>query len=963
MFSFFSFLFFLSLLYLCFLILLAGDVHVHPGPRRQLSRICYSNIRGLKRNFLELSLISSDFDIIFCSETMVSNRRDVSEILIPGFNKPVQIRCGTIPSARGMCAYIKSGLNAVRCPAYECGCHEVMTVKLTSRFSNYYIFAIYRNPHLDDAIFDCLLQSMARIQEVDRRSAFIFVGDFNAHHRDWLSSISPTDGHGRAALDFANLSDCEQLVHEPTHTSGNCLDLVLTDVPGVVDVTVLPPIGYSDHSGILLEVQTNSVLPNFSYSRSVFMKSRINWEGVRNDVSNIVWRDILHAPSPVDSLNDALQHIFERRVPRRTIRTRSKDAAWFNDDCRRAYRDKQCAYRRWSRSRSRESWDNYINERSVAQDVYVLAETQYHSHLKDLLTGTSQSHTWWSALKQSLFGCDSSLPPLRKPDGSTCFDPTEKANLLATVFDGKQSDSALDLPDTCFPEELLCSLAFRTSELQSLLDDLDPYGGCDPLGCHPVFYKGISSLIAPKLSVIFRGLIRRGEFPQCWRTANVTPIPKGYTPSVLPQDYRPISITPILSKVYERLLARRILGYAEKLKLLPQFQFGFRKGLSANEALLLIAQDLQGSLDRGHESRLVSLDFSSAFDLVNHDALIYKLRSVGVGGSFCNILSEFLNGRKQRVLVDGCYSSFINVKSGVPQGSVLGPLLFIIFTADMWDGIASNMVAYADDASLYAPITSPNDRARIANVLGDDLKTISSWCSRWGMKLNPSKSLNMIVSRSRTAFPQHPDLLVDGSVVPVCGTMKLLGVTLDSKLTFEQHLRNVASSASRRVGLLRKCRKIYADSDVAKHCFYSFMLPHFEYCSSVWMSAADCHLNLLNRAMNRIRFLLPDLDVNLDHRRVVGSLTVLFKIFSRPEHPLHSRLPLPFVSARPTRHSIALNDRAFKLDRHCTNQFSRCFFPALSKRWNELPNSVVLSESCDLFKTRVNAFLLANPVA
>ena len=392
---------------------------------------------------------------------------------------------------------------------------------------------------------------------------------------------------------------------------------------------------------------------------------------------------------------------------------------------------------------------------------------------------------------------------------------------------------------------------------------------------------------------------------------------------------------------------------------MPSSQFGFRKGLSTSDALVCITHDMQVALDAGYESRVISLDFSSAFDRVNHKALLSKVRSLGIGGRFHQILSEFLTDRRQRVTVDGCFSSFSPVFSGVPQGSVLGPILFIIYTFDMWCAIESNMVAYADDTTLYAIIPSPQDRQRIANVLTRDVSRIMSWCDRWGMKLNPSKSHSMIISRSRTPFPSHPDIVVNGVAIPNCSSIKLLGVTLDPKLTFELHLRSLASSISRKVGLLRKCSRIYSSDDIVKSCFYSFILPHFEYCHSVWISAAESNLKLLDRAFNQIKFLLPNLEIKLRHRRMVGSLSYFFKIMSNVNHPLHHHLPAPLQPTRATRHSVSLNDRSLSVNRCNTSQFSRCFIPASVRLWNTLPSEIVNSSNCETFKKRVNTFLLS----
>ena len=175
-------------------------------------RFCYCNVRGLKANLNELSIVSKPFDLVLYSETLVSNFRHTSEILIPGFNKPFILRRNSFPRACGMCIYVKSGFCATRFKKFKCWCHEIMVIRICSRFNNFYVFSLYRKPDLNNSIYDCLLSSMAQIQSIDSKSSFIFAGDLNAHHREWLCYVSPTNNHGHAAFDFASLSGCEQAI-------------------------------------------------------------------------------------------------------------------------------------------------------------------------------------------------------------------------------------------------------------------------------------------------------------------------------------------------------------------------------------------------------------------------------------------------------------------------------------------------------------------------------------------------------------------------------------------------------------------------------------------------------------------------------------------------------------------------------------------------------------------------------
>ena len=199
---------------------------------------------------------------------------------------------------------------------------------------------------------------------------------------------------------------------------------------------------------------------------------------------------------------------------------------------------------------------------------------------------------------------------------------------------------------------------------------------------------------------------------------------KTSSPSIHPEDYRPISITPALSKIFERLVCNRLMKFVKGNHLLPDGQFVYRKGLGSCDALLSMITVFQDCLDKDSECVAVSLDFSAAFDRVNHKALLYKLQLIGIGGPFLKIIENFISSRVQCVKMDGISGSFSDLVSGVPQGSVLGPILFILFTSDMFNVVQNSLIAYADDATLFAPISSPDDRISVNYSLNSDLLNI-----------------------------------------------------------------------------------------------------------------------------------------------------------------------------------------------------------------------------------------------
>ena len=266
-----------------------------------------------------------------------------------------------------------------------------------------------------------------------------------------------------------------------------------------------------------------------------------------------------------------------------------------------------------------------------------------------------------------------------------------------------------------------------------------------------IFLKNVAGNNARKLCTISRGVIRLGSFPECWRSANITAIPKG-APSPDRENYQPISISPILSKVYEKLICRKLSSFCEKYGLLPSAQFACRKGLGCTGARLAISHHLQKSLDAGMESYIVHLDFSAAFDTVSHSGLLFKLKSISVGGSVVSICTEFLSDRRQRIVVDGAASKWIPLISGVPQGTVFGPLLFILYTSEMFELVENRLFAYADDFTLLAAILKPADRPAVADSLNKDLTGIRLFCNQKCMILNPNKTKALFVTWSCLGF-------------------------------------------------------------------------------------------------------------------------------------------------------------------------------------------------------------------
>ena len=267
-----------------------------------------------------------------------------------------------------------------------------------------------------------------------------------------------------------------------------------------------------DHCYVSAIFKTEHAAPDISFSRKIYLKSQADWDGILNDLHELDWPDIDRQVDFVASTNDAFEGTIVRRIPSRAIKFHIKEKAWFNEDCKWANLAKQEAYQLWKRNCSGITRNNYVNLRNVAQKTYAAAEKEYNDSVRDTLVGTTNSHKWWSTLKTALFGVDVAVPPLLRPNGSLTHCPKEKAALFANVFDGKQSNDSLSVPQSCFPEAELTTFAFCCGEVKKLLLELDPYGSAGADGIFPLFFVKTANYLTPKISTVLRKISQNRRF-------------------------------------------------------------------------------------------------------------------------------------------------------------------------------------------------------------------------------------------------------------------------------------------------------------------------------------------------------------------------------------------------------------------------------------------------------------------
>ena len=942
-----------------------------------------------KKNELQQRIITEKPMIIAVSEVKIKNGKEMTETdyNIEGYTiNPVNLETSS-NIGRGIIIYTHNSLEK-----------STIQIKMDSKFNEACILEI-RLRGGDTLIFGCIYRSPTPTQDsavnnenlnrllkticTKSHSHVCLVGDFNYKDVNWKSWTTSHDEESKEAKFLETIKDCFlfQHIEKPTRVRGNdepsLIDLLLTNEElQVSDIVHHAPLGKSDHSVITFNYHCYL---DFSKPKKCYNYGKADFEGMLHKLETSNWKEKFltegldkDAESLWCSIKSTLLELRNEFVPLRTIKTgidsNNKGDFPIDKTLQQAIKEKHSRHRCWIRGIKR------------GDQTTRLAYTRARNKVKRLLRQSkrmfekavaSRSKTnpkeFWKYVRRKM-KTKSGVSPLledTKDPGSLKFGDKEKANLLQQQFCSVFTKENGNIPEmekrtNKSLNDLIILEAMVRKEILAL--NINKSSGPDEIS--PILLIKLIDYVASPLAMLMNTTIKHGILPKDWKKAFVSPIYKKGARNIA-ENYRPISLTSVVCKLMEKFIKDAVLNHLIENKLLSKKQFGFVCGRSTVTQLLNYVDKCAEIIANGGVVDSIYFDFSKAFDTVPHQRLSVKMKANGIEGKVLSWIQDFLTGREQVVRVNGELSVPKPVTSGIPQGSVLGPLLFVLYINDLPDVVKSNILLFADDTKIFHQVKSRED----ALLLQKDIDELQQWSDKWLLRFNTDKCHVITLGKFNNIQYTHRYSLYDAELDHVFEE-KDLGVVIDMELTFDEHITSKVKKANGIMGLIRRSFS-FLDPETFKRLYTSFVRPHLEYAQPVWTPHLRKYIKLMENVQERATKLvdgmknmdyaqrLEKLDLpTLLHRRERGDMIQVWKHFNSYDQSTLSSsfIHYPRIN-RKHRHQITWNRPKDGSNGIQANSF----YFRISKTWNNLPQKVVEAKTIDAFKSGLDDAWINHP--
>ena len=688
---------------------------------------------------------------------------------------------------------------------------------------------------------------------------FFILGDLNVNLDQSIESSNKN-----TLNEIFDIYGLDQLIQEPTRvteSSSSLIDLCLTNsLTTVVDSGVIH-LSISDHSLIYVVRKAHYVQTDAKIIEARTMRN-FNSENFLNDLNQQPWAEVCHNAADPNKMwqiwKSLLMETIDKHAPIRIKRVGKKNSPWVTGELRRLLFERDSLKRRAVKSGDASLWHQYKqfrnranNEIKKAKRLYFTNNLELHKHdmkktwklINDL---NSRHYRTSSCIKEVII------------DDQIVNSPNQLAEAFNTYFSNVGSNLSDEIPSSADsnPEDYLdptdgtFSLQFPSvNTVTRLLKTIDEKKSAGLDNIPNKLLKLAAEVVAPSLTKIFIQSIITGIFHEEWKEARVSPLYKSGAKND-PSNYRPISVIPTVSKIYEKIIYDQLYDYLNTYNLLTHCQSGFRSFHSTLTALLEATNDWSVNIDNGMLNGVVFIDLKKAFDTIDHEILLLKLSNYGVDSTCLKLFESYLTNRSQKCKVNGELSNSSPLTCGIPQGSSLGPLLFLIYINDLPNCLdMAKPRMFADDTSVSYASDSLDE---IQNVINSELKNLNSWLIANRLSLNITKTEFMIIgSRQRMNATQNDIAIrIRDREINRADVVKSLGMHIDRHLSWSEHIHKISKKISSAIGALKRARP-FISCKTAVQVYTALIQPHFDYCCSVWDELGGTLATKLQKLQNR----------------------------------------------------------------------------------------------------------------
>lgn len=786
------------------------------------------------------------FDVVMLSETWYSD--DINVFNLPMYSTHLLNR--TRSRGGGVSMLIKDCIDCEPIPEYCCTTKDYEVLSLRANRNVFSVF--YRPPDGSFSEFFSFLEEFLMFTNTNRYN-LICGGDFNIN-------MLFDHSHQRELKNTIELNGCMNVITSPTRITLNSetlLDLFITNFASINVKAGVVRCDLSDHFPIFISVDTNSLdRPKVKQTAKLQYITLDSLESFRRTLSNTDWSAVYEKETVDEAYNifiNIFKKLYQQKFPYKKLKiSRNIRKPWITPDILGKIHIKNVLYDKFIKTRDLVNLKIFKSYRNQLTKEIRNAKSRYHSDSFKATFGRTD-RVWNilnSVLARSKTHCQIDHIFHNGARLAQCS--------LANAF----NDHFVDLVNMSSTEDACKYLKSRNSssiffhpvneaEVVSIISQLKNSTSCDPDDVQIKPVKYVSDIIAPCLTYIFNLSLTSGIFPQNMQIAKVTVLFKKGDKNKI-SNYRPISILPVFSKCIEKVLHYRLVSFSDKYDLLSSSQFGFRKNKSTEKALLEQKECILREFERGNLMLGVFIDFTKAFDYLDHNILLKKLEYNGIRGTPLKLVESYLKHRKQYVNIAGYSSEIKHITAGVPQGSILGPFLFNIYINDIINiNSGTKFIIYADDTSVFFSGTNGNELIDRANMA---LTQFGAWAQCNCLKINTNKTKAVLFRPKNKIIELNKHIFLNSCPIEMLSSFKTLGVLFSENMLWDTHVQSVISRLSRVIGLTHRHQFVLPTS-VKLLIYNSLFYSSLSYCHLVWGTTTFTNLEklyLLQKKMLRI---------------------------------------------------------------------------------------------------------------